>query len=272
MNQLDVTYSAIDANKTFTDALKGNFNELITIFHQNFAEVDLSNFNERIKGMEVKKGNKYITKDAIEYDPKKNVLYLNEEKLNTVDAKHELMYAIITMISAYNNTFGIGSNEKLKVLNVGIAEMIATSLVGNDIEDSKGMSKKQIAAQITELMLGCNIEPNDLVREYFSHNDEAFISVLASKSNNSKEMIDALAKASYEIEKDDALSGSSMYGDIQAETIYQMATPENLDFYRTQAIFNEEIVGGTCPDLEAAGMIISNIEQNSKGFEKTKAA
>ena len=41
-----------------------------------------------------------------------NVLYLNEEKLNTVDAKHELMYAVITMISAYEHGFGIGEKEK----------------------------------------------------------------------------------------------------------------------------------------------------------------
>lgn len=137
MNELDVTYSAIDANETFTDALKGNFKELLTIFHQNFAEVSLDGFNKRIKGMEVKRGNKYITKDAIEYSPKENVLYLNEEKLNTVDAKHELMYAIITMISANGNTFGIGHNEKLKVLNVGITEMLANFLVGNECDDNE---------------------------------------------------------------------------------------------------------------------------------------
>ena len=137
MNQLDVTYSAIDANETFTDALKTNFKDLLTIFHQNFTEVSLDNFNERIKGMEVKRGNKYITKDAVEYNPKENVLYLNEEKLNTVDAKHELMYAIITIISAYDNTFGIGFDEKLKVLNVGITEMLANFLVGNECDEDE---------------------------------------------------------------------------------------------------------------------------------------
>ena len=137
MNQLDVTYSAIDANETFTDALKANFKDLLTIFHQNFTEVSLDNFNERIKGMEVKRGNKYITKDAVEYNPKENVLYLNEEKLNTVDVKHELMYAIITIISAYDNTFGIGIDEKLKVLNVGITEMLANFLVGNECDEDE---------------------------------------------------------------------------------------------------------------------------------------
>ena len=137
MNELDVTYSAIDANETFTDALKENFKELLTIFHQNFAGVSLEDFNKRIKGMEVKRGNKYITKDAVEYDPKKNVLYLNEEKLNTVDAKHELMYAVITMISAYEDGFGIGSQEKLKVLNVGITEMLANFLVGNESDEDE---------------------------------------------------------------------------------------------------------------------------------------
>lgn len=134
------------------------------------------------------------------------------------------------------------------------------------------MNKKQIAAQIAGLMLGRNIDSKDVVKEYFANNDIAFSNVIVSNSDKPEELLDALAKASYEIEKDDVLTGSSMFGDIQAKIITQMARPDNLDFYRTQAIFNEEIIGGTCPNLDKADILISNIEQNTKGFEKTKAA
>lgn len=131
------------------------------------------------------------------------------------------------------------------------------------------MNKKQKAAQITNLLLGTTMPVDKMVRAYFSHDSEAFIKVIAANSKNSTDMINALAKAGYEIEKDDVLSGNSIYGDIQAEIINQMAKSDNLDFFRTQSIFSEEIIGGTCPDLDAANMLISGIEQSSKGFERT---
>lgn len=135
MDELNVTYSSINANETFSDTLKDNFKDLITVFHQNFKEVSLDNFNERIKRLQIKKGNKYITKEPIEYNPKENVLYLNQEKLNSVDAKHELMFAILTIISANNNNYGFDTDGRLKVLNVGITEILTNFLVGNESED-----------------------------------------------------------------------------------------------------------------------------------------
>lgn len=132
MDELNVTYQSIDNNETFSEALKENFKELITVFHQNFKEVNLNNFNERIKRLKIKKGNKYITKDAVDYNPKENVLYLNEEKLNDVDVKHELMFAILTIISANDKNYGFDTDGKLKVLNVGITEILANFLVGNE--------------------------------------------------------------------------------------------------------------------------------------------
>lgn len=131
------------------------------------------------------------------------------------------------------------------------------------------MNKKQKAAQITNLLLGTVMPVDEVVRAYFSHDSETFIKAIAANSKNSEDMINALAKASYEIEKDDVLNKSSIYGDIQAEIINQMAKPDTLDFFRTQSVFSEEIVGGTCPDLDAANMLIENIEQSSKGFERT---
>lgn len=134
MDELNVTYESIDNNESFSDALKENFKDLITIFHQNFKEVSLNNFNERIKRLSIKKGNKYLKKNAIEYNPKENVLYLNEEKLEHVDAKHELMFAILTIISANGNNYGFDTDGKLKVLNVGLTEILTNFLVGNESE------------------------------------------------------------------------------------------------------------------------------------------
>lgn len=135
MDDLNVTYVSIDNNETLSLALKDNFKDLITVFHQNFSEVELNNFNERIKRLKIKKGNKYITKDAVEYNIKENVLYLNEEKLNSADAKHDLMFAMITMISAQaDGSYGFDDDGKLRVLNVGITEILTNFLVGNESE------------------------------------------------------------------------------------------------------------------------------------------
>ena len=135
MDELNVTFSSIDSNVTLSDALKENFKALITIFHQNFKEVSLANFNERIKGLEIKKGNKYIVKEAVLYNPKENTIYLNEDKLNKSDAKHELMFAILTIISAKDNGYGFDTDGQLKVLNVGLAEILTNFLVGNESEE-----------------------------------------------------------------------------------------------------------------------------------------
>jgi hypothetical protein len=134
MDELVVTYENISSNANLTDSLKENFKELITIFHQNFKEVSLDNFNERIKGLDIKKGSKYLLKDAITYKPMENTLYINEEELNKVDAKHELMYALLTIITAKDNYFGFDTDGTLTVLNVGLTEMIANFLVGNESE------------------------------------------------------------------------------------------------------------------------------------------
>ena len=135
MDELNVTFSSIDSNVTLSDALKENFKALITIFHQNFKEVSLDNFNERIKGLEIKKGNKYIVKEAVLYNPKENTIYLNEDKLNKSDAKHELMFALLTIISSKDNGYGFDMDGQLKVLNVGLAEILTNFLVGNESEE-----------------------------------------------------------------------------------------------------------------------------------------
>ena len=135
MDELRGSFEAIAENENISDALKENLKELITVFHRTFNEVDLTNFNERIKRLKIKKGSKYITKDACEYNPKENVLYLNETKLQEVDAKHELMIANLKIIKAKYNFYGFDTNGKLTALNIGVTEMITNFLVGNDGEN-----------------------------------------------------------------------------------------------------------------------------------------
>ena len=134
MNELDFTYESIDSNEFLSTDLKENFKELITVFHQLFSKVDLSNFNERIKRLRIKKGSKFFITSDCEYNPRENILYINEDKIKMVDAKHSLMMSILSIITAKDNFYGFNDTGTLEGLNKGLTELIANFLVGNEVD------------------------------------------------------------------------------------------------------------------------------------------
>lgn len=134
MNELNFTYESIDSNEFLSADLKENFKELITVFHQLFSKVDLSNFNERIKRLRIKKGSKFFLTSDCEYNPRENILYINEDKIKMVDAKHSLMMSILSIITAKDNFYGFNDTGTLEGLNKGITELIANFLVGNEVD------------------------------------------------------------------------------------------------------------------------------------------
>ncbi|MBQ2409363.1 MAG: hypothetical protein II309_08010 [Bacilli bacterium] len=134
MNELDFTYESIDSNEFLSADLKENFKELITVFHQLFSKVDLSNFNERIKRLRIKKGSKFFITSDCEYNPRENILYINEDKIKMVDAKHSLMMSVLSIITAKDNFYGFNDTGTLEGLNKGITELIANFLVGNEVD------------------------------------------------------------------------------------------------------------------------------------------
>ena len=131
------------------------------------------------------------------------------------------------------------------------------------------MNKKQKAEFCMNLFLNPCMSVDEVVNAFFKHDAETILNAMASNAKDPSEILEILAKASYEIENDTVLGGKSVLGDVQTKIVEQMANADNLDFFKTQVISSEEVVGGTCPDLDAAGMVISGIEQNSKGFERT---
>lgn len=134
MNELNFTYESIDSNEFLSADLKDNFKELITVFHQLFSKVDLSNFNERIKRLRIKKGSKFFITSDCEYNPRENILYINEDKIKMVDAKHSLMMSVLSIITAKDNFYGFNDTGTLEGLNKGLTELIANFLVGNEVD------------------------------------------------------------------------------------------------------------------------------------------
>ena len=58
MNELNMTYEAIASNENLSDPLKEQFMGLTQVFHQTFENVNLDNYNERIKSLRIKRGSK----------------------------------------------------------------------------------------------------------------------------------------------------------------------------------------------------------------------
>lgn len=135
MVAIENTKLSLEKNQQMTDNLKINILELVTIFNKAFPEVPLDNFNERISSLVIERGTKFLNKEALEYDCKNNILSISEALLEEEkDAKHALMVAVLKIITAKDNFYGLASDKKYTALNEGITEVIADFLVGNDSE------------------------------------------------------------------------------------------------------------------------------------------
>ena len=110
MNELNMTYEAIASNENLSDPLKEQFMGLTQVFHQTFENVNLDNYNERIKSLRIKRGSKLFIKTDSEYSPRENILYLNEDKLMETDACHSMMMRTLEMVTAKDNYYGINDN------------------------------------------------------------------------------------------------------------------------------------------------------------------
>ena len=93
--------SSLNSNSNLTQKIKDNFLELILLFHEKFPEIALDNLDNRVKTLKIENLSKYVSGEVSKYDPVTNILSLNEERLGKdVDAKHILMYEILSMITA----------------------------------------------------------------------------------------------------------------------------------------------------------------------------
>lgn len=156
---------SLDSNFNLSSELKENLYELIQIFHNNFENVDLHNLNERLKTLQIENLNKYLTEEIATYQPSTNVLSINASRLEEGDAKHILMYHLLQMITAKDNYSGFNYNNQFKALHIGYTEIIANSLVGNDV-DTFDHGDEIVITNLLSCLIG-----EDVFREaYFTNN------------------------------------------------------------------------------------------------------
>ena len=133
---IETIKTTLNANENITSEVKDNLLELITIFNDNFKDIDLANLNERLKTLIIKRESMFLVKLPCKYNPYTNELLINLGLFEECDAKHWLMHALLSMITAKDNYYGFNNEENtLVALNEGYTEIITNNLVG-DVEDN----------------------------------------------------------------------------------------------------------------------------------------
>ncbi len=157
---------SLNQNPNLTKELKENFLELIQLFHEKFPGVSLENLNNRLKTLTIENLNRYTSKEVSKYDPITNSLKVNQERLeNDVDAKHILMYELLSILTAKDNYTGFNFNHQFEALNVGYTEILTNYLVGNETEEFVH-SDEIIATNLISISIG-----NDILLHAYFNND-----------------------------------------------------------------------------------------------------
>ena len=222
MGNLDVTYSCIDGNNKLSEPLKGNIKELMTLFNRYFPEIDLSTFNERVQGLEVKKANKYVVEEPVKYMALDNVICINEKKLmqDEVSGMHSMMYALVNMASAKDYYYGFDNTGDLRSLNVGTTLLIVNALIGSPEmliklgTSSNEQSLKAINGQEyytkdeyikmyvdTVFQDVMHLKADELLDAYFNNKPEMILNRI-NELNNSQVLLNSIKEMSYAIKAD----------------------------------------------------------------------
>lgn len=158
--------TVLNQNQNLTQELKNNFLELITLFHEKFPEVSLENLKERLATLKIESLNRYVTEEVSKYDPVTNSLMINRERLEKdVDAKHILMYELLSILTARDNYTGFNFNHQFEALNIGYTEILTNFLVGNET-DQFVHADEIIATNLISISIG-----NDILLHAFFNND-----------------------------------------------------------------------------------------------------
>lgn len=123
---------ALDSNVYLTNDIKENIKELSDMFVSKFPNVDLTNYIEKLKTLQIEKGSKFLIKNLSEYNPIENKILISVSKIEDTDCKHLLMRELLNVMTSKNSYSGFNIDNEYKALNIGYTEMLANLLVGNE--------------------------------------------------------------------------------------------------------------------------------------------
>ena len=161
--------NSLNSNPFFTDDIKDNLLELITILNSKLPSVDLSNLNERLKTLKIIRGSKFLIKGTSYYNPNDNELLINLVHINEdVDAKHIMMREILNIVTAKENYTGFNKDNVYEALNMGYTELLTNFLVGNEYDSE--YNDEIIAANMLAITIG-----EDVMFNAYFNNDPTLI-------------------------------------------------------------------------------------------------
>ena len=226
--KIEKVIAALDSNPHMTD--KGFVKDVVSLsadFVSRFSGVDIENYLERLKSVNVLYFGKYTYKDsAIKYLPNDNIIMVNKDKIikGNVDIKHALMKIVIAMattnkITYYlneedknilkiaNETFGkintnpeepkercfygFDNDESLTALNEGFLDLTARALVGDGGES--GFKQEREIVDFIGKRIG--VEP--FIEAFFTNQPQVLMTSLLQRFPDKKALENLLEQINY---------------------------------------------------------------------------
>lgn len=174
MTNLDKIAASLESNNNISNEIKKNLFELVIIFNNKFPNVDLTNLEEHLKSLKIKKSSKFFNNDISMYDCRNNILYFNKNLMSDdYDFRHILMFELINIISSNNYQTGFNVDGKFEALNIGYTEILANYLVGNNGEKQLYPNEAIMAN-----MIGIVAGNDNLFESYFRNDPKILLNAL----------------------------------------------------------------------------------------------
>ena len=135
MEAMQKVVDALNTNKNIGYEMKMELLATIADFHVRFTGISLDGLTQRLQNLRISSSS-LLYSSSICYGPTSNEIVINKSLLNReeTDKQHDMMKAVLSMITAKGNDYGFNSNELLNAINAGFREVLATNLVGHDGE------------------------------------------------------------------------------------------------------------------------------------------
>lgn len=165
---------SMNSNPYLTDDIKENIASLVEIFNNKFPNVDLTNLNDKLKTLQIEKGNKFIVRGLSQYNPNENKILITLSQLqDDTDCKHILMRELLNVMTSKNNYTGFNVNHEYNALNIGYTEILTNLLVGN--ESVNEYENEVIAADLMLTLIG----EENVYNAYFNNDINYIIGTLS---------------------------------------------------------------------------------------------
>lgn len=164
---IETIKNTLNQNQNITPEVKNYLMELIEVFHKKFTNIDLTNLNERLKTLIIKRESMFLVKLPCQYNPHTNEILINLGRFEECDAKHWMMHCLLGIITAKDNHYGFNNeNDTLVALNEGYTEIITNYLIG-DLENNFFFDEIVITNLISKV-----IGEDTLFEAYFTNDSE----------------------------------------------------------------------------------------------------